>query len=194
MIRHATPHGPLTEPERADGIVRDHVLNDKTTRKDARIEAGPMTEERMILPALSPLPHRWEPVLWSDTYVIGVPLLDDDHQHLFNIYNALVAAVNRRDNDSRVQNLMHELFDYTDVHFEHEEDLMRRFDYPEYLRHRQEHESFITQLHDVNNHLEVGGMMGAFVLDFLGDWFVEHIRSTDMALGTFLRENGKVAA
>lgn len=132
--------------------------------------------------------QRWELAAWQDSYSVSNEAIDGDHRRLFELYNELVAAVNRGDADTLIQDVLSELLDYTDYHFDREEAIMRQSSYPEYAAHKAVHDSFVQQLHDVNNHMDAGGEMGAFVLEFLGGWLTGHILGTDMKLGLFLQE------
>ncbi len=133
---------------------------------------------------------RWETVAWQDGFGVGHPVIDDDHRRLFELFNEFVTAVNQYRADSEIQDVLAELLDYTDTHFDREETLMRQHGYPGYDSHKALHDSFIRQLHDVNSALDAGGEKGAFVLGFLAKWLSGHILGVDKTLGAYLREHG----
>ncbi|WP_051341082.1 bacteriohemerythrin [Azospirillum halopraeferens] len=137
---------------------------------------------------------RWDGVTWQDSYGVGHGGIDADHRRLFELFNAFVDAVNENRGDAEIEGVLVELLAYCDTHFDREERLMREYGYPDYAAHKAMHDSFVRQLHDVNNALDAGGEQGAFVLGFLGKWLSGHILGVDMKLGAWLGGRGAGAA
>ena len=135
---------------------------------------------------------RWEMMAWQDGFEVGHAVIDADHQRLFELFNQLLTAVNECRADSEIRGALAELLDYTDVHFDREEALMRRHGYPGCDAHKALHDSFVRQLRDVNNALDAGGGKGGFVLGFLAKWLSGHILGVDKQVGAYLRERGVV--
>ncbi|NUB08500.1 bacteriohemerythrin [Azospirillum sp. Vi22] len=133
---------------------------------------------------------RWQTMAWQDGFGVGNAVIDADHKRLFELFNEFVTAVNEFRADSEIQDVLRELLDYTDTHFDREETLMREHGYPDYTAHKALHDSFVRQLHDVNSALDAGGEKGAFVLGFLAKWLSGHILGVDTKLGAYLRERG----
>ncbi|WP_448207537.1 bacteriohemerythrin [Azospirillum sp. sgz302134] len=131
---------------------------------------------------------RWETVTWQDAFGVGHTVIDADHKRLFELFNEFATAVNDNRADSEIQSVLAELLDYTDTHFDREERLMREHAYPDLAMHKTMHDTFVRQLHDVNNALDAGGEKGAFVLSFLAKWLSGHILGVDKKLGAFLKE------
>ncbi|HYG88651.1 MAG TPA: bacteriohemerythrin [Azospirillum sp.] len=136
---------------------------------------------------------RWDTLAWQDGFGVGHAGIDADHRRLFELFNELVAAVHANRADSEIGIVLAELLDYTDRHFDREERLMREHAYPDFAVHKIVHDTFVRQIHDVNNALDAGGEQGAYVLGFLGKWLSGHILAVDRKLGAFLRERGVVA-
>lgn len=136
---------------------------------------------------------RWDTVTWEDGYGVGHDGIDGDHRRLFELFNEFVTAVNDNRTDSDIENVLIELLEYCDNHFDREEKLMREFAYPEYEAHKAMHDAFVRQVHDVNNALDSGGEQGAYVLGFLGKWLSGHILGVDKKLGAYLRDRSPSA-
>lgn len=73
------------------------------------------------------------------------------------------------------------LVDYTVTHFRAEEELMRRYKFPDYEAHCQIHKAFIDQVSTFVGKLKSGERMAAAadVFKFLKDWLVNHIEKQD---------------
>ncbi|HYH23033.1 MAG TPA: bacteriohemerythrin [Azospirillum sp.] len=137
---------------------------------------------------------RWGTVAWQDSFGVGHADIDADHRRLFELFNEFVTAVNDNRADSDIESVLVDLLEYTDYHFDREERLMREHGYPDYETHKTMHDTFVRQMHDVNNALDAGGEQGAFVLGFLGKWLSGHILGIDKKLGAYLRDRGVEAA
>lgn len=136
--------------------------------------------------------RRWDLLQWNDAYATGHAEIDREHQYLFRLVNDFNRAVNEDKDQLVIRGLLDELRDYTQYHFQQEEELMRTYDYPEYARHKKAHDKFIQQIDDVANQLEVGGDMAAFLLSFLTKWLGGHILGADQHLSAFLEDCGVV--
>ena len=147
------------------------------------------TPSKTMKPGVADHP-RWDSVTWQDSYGVGHGGIDADHRRLFELFNEFVAAVNDNRADAEIESVLVELLAYCDSHFDREERLMREHGYPDYATHKTMHDTFVRQLHDVNNALDAGGEQGAFVLGFLGKWLSGHILGVDKKLGAWLRERG----
>lgn len=130
---------------------------------------------------------RWEPISWSDEYLLGNRRIDEDHKRLFELYNELAEAANTGKNDVFVQEVLTELLENADRHFDDEERIMEKIGYPELEQHKVSHEKFMQSLYDTNNHLEAGGEMGAYVLEILSEWLLDHMRNDDLQLAQYIR-------
>ena len=81
--------------------------------------------------------------------------------------------------------------DYTKYHFQREEELMAKHDYPLLEAHKAEHERMIAKVGGYISSYEKTGHKALEDLgDFLKDWLVNHINGTDKAYGPFLNERG----
>ena len=79
---------------------------------------------------------------WTPALAIGVPEIDHQHQELFLRIERLVEGVGRG-NAADVERLLEFLGQYVVKHFGAEERWMLRSAYPDYTRHKAEHERFI---------------------------------------------------
>jgi hemerythrin len=128
---------------------------------------------------------------WDATLSVNIDEIDHQHKHLIEMINVLHDSDKRDDRTKIVSEILIKLKNYFIVHFGTEEKYMLMYDYPEALSHKTEHHKFIKEVLDFE--LACYGNYAPYVpmLDFLKDWFSEHIKVTDIKLGNFLAEKIK---
>lgn len=119
---------------------------------------------------------------WNETFSIGEPLLDAQHQELFKIINALPEDGDR----AKVRACVLRLFRYTREHFSAEEDYMRSIRYVGIEEHIRIHEDLIEKLSAIAQE-----PLGATAADlsfkrFVLQWISEHILVCDKAIQKFV--------
>jgi hemerythrin len=112
------------------------------------------------------------------------------HQRLFEIINALYAAIESGETRQAVEQALQSLIDYTRSHFAAEEALMLRGGYPEFPEHKKMHDQLLDKVNEYSLRLNLGeNNLAADVLPFLiGDWLMEHITVTDRKYTPFLAD------
>lgn len=126
---------------------------------------------------------------WNNAYKLGIPMIDRQHEQLFNIYDKLVSMydLEGRAYNEEIQSILHELEDYFKAHFKAEEELLKKSDYPDIEAHILEHESFIRRIDQfVLSYRSDNPSLGTNMLDFLKKWLVTHIMQTDLAYKEFV--------
>lgn len=127
---------------------------------------------------------------WTKDLATGVDEIDDQHKELFKRINRLLDACHQGRGKEEIDDLMRFLSDYVVDHFGTEERLMDRYDYPESLSHRSQHENFKERFSDLREDLLRSGERLVTIIgtnQLLGDWWINHIGKVDKALGAFLR-------
>ena len=130
-------------------------------------------------------------IKWTDSWNIGIDIIDDQHKTLMNLLNRII------DKDVDSKELLIELVNYSGKHFSDEESLMFKKNYPEddFNYHREEHKNFTDLLLDISfeflksrfiNHDE---LLSKFKF-FCFTWFEVHVVNTDKKLGDFLKNIG----
>ncbi len=120
-------------------------------------------------------------IQWSDTYSVGVPILDEDHKKLIDIINRADAAYER---GTTAGGIIGELENYARYHFSREEEMLRSVDYPELNDHVLEHGQFIEWLGAVQKSARMAPDTNFYVAqtarDYLKKWLITHILASDM--------------
>ena len=132
--------------------------------------------------------RKMKPVQWRKNLSIGVQSIDDEHQLLIGVLNQLIGARGAPNQYSLADRMLRDLFAYADYHFEHEEDLMEVYEYPEATAHRALHVGFVERLRQLDKSLTTGTATVDDLARFVMNWFVAHILVIDMQLGQFLSE------
>ena len=126
-------------------------------------------------------------VVWTPDMSVGVESLDQDHRMLIALVNQIALPENKSD-PLAVEFVLDELLGYTAFHFEREEKMIGRVDYPDFIRHRNIHRSMINSVRDLQRRClsAFTPALGDELHHFLGDWLTSHILKEDQAYVPFL--------
>lgn len=121
-----------------------------------------------------------ELIEWSQELSVGIEGIDEQHKVLVRLINELHDAILHRRGSVACRSTLTELVKYTQVHFTDEENFMASFHYPEYKRHKEEHDRLIEHLLDLQKKLDSGKANISFeLLHFLKTWLYGHIAHND---------------
>ena len=132
-------------------------------------------------------------VTLSKDMEVGVVEIDTQHKELVDRLNAMVSMGHDAASKEESQKTLDMLEEYIIKHFADEEDLQRKNKYPEYESHKKLHQSFIDEFEKLKKEFEANGHSLKFTMDLnnsLINWIVKHIKSADVELGKFLKNNG----
>lgn len=120
---------------------------------------------------------------WDEGFSVGVQSFDDQHKKLFDIINRVFTSLKERKNSAGkelVSGALNDMVEYTKVHFEAEEKLMRELGYPEYESHKNEHDHFTLTVTDFKRRYDGGDTtLTAELLASLVTWLDTHLNGTD---------------
>ncbi len=125
---------------------------------------------------------------WTPDLSVGLDEIDDQHRELFRRAGRLLDGL-KKGEPEEIGGLIDFLYEYAVSHFGAEEDFMRRSRYPGYVRHKAEHDRFISDLlalareHDRKG---AGAFMALKVNHWLVEWLNQHVSGTDRELGKHL--------
>ncbi len=123
-------------------------------------------------------------VQWKDEYCVGVQLIDEQHQQLFEIANRIFALLNNQlltDKYDRIVEIIEELKDYTRYHFQSEEEYMTSIGYRKFLSQKVAHNEFLEKMDEIDLSKIDDGQNEYLheILKFVSDWLVFHIIKQD---------------
>ena len=127
---------------------------------------------------------------WRDEYSSNVQEIDRDHRALFQNADRLYASIQSGEGRASLTEILGFLIQYTAEHFDREERLMGKYDYPDKLKHREKHQLLIGQVLGIDKQYRDREIeIDSEFISFLKDWVINHILTEDRKLGPFL--NGK---
>jgi hemerythrin len=128
-------------------------------------------------------------ITWSEDFAVNVREVDEQHQKLFALFNNLFDAMRRGKGKPMLGTVLNELIDYAVYHFNTEETLFRKYDYPGARQHKMEHETFKKKVADFKTAFDKGeSLVTVELLNFLTKWLKNHIMVEDKKFGPFLKD------
>ncbi|KXS49920.1 hemerythrin [Halanaerobium congolense] len=129
-------------------------------------------------------------MIWKDEYKIGVELVDSQHEELFKRLGDFIVTV-RSDQDKEekrkeIEKTLDFMGEYVVTHFNAEEALQKRYNYPDYENHHKIHEDFKAEIAEFKKEYKENDYDEDFVLEFSGrllTWLINHVASTDQDIG-----------
>ena len=117
----------------------------------------------------------------------GISIVDEEHRQLFDTINQAGALLGVEGNlSSEAKSLLLVLKQYTETHFQHEEEYMSEIDDPELPRQKREHQAFKEELEKFPLE-KLDGTDGKQVLkellEYLARWLYHHILGSDIMIG-----------
>lgn len=159
--------------------LRDMISVFKVAVKDAHYDDRSDILEKDI-PDLMP---------WNPKLILGIDEIDNQHKELVSLINRLHKAMKLKKGSQRAQEILKDLTEYTRFHFSHEEELLKKFNYPEKDEHLAIHKSLVDQVVAFKSQFDEGkASLTMDLMDFLTDWLKHHILETDKAYVPFLKE------
>ncbi len=126
---------------------------------------------------------------WTDDLSVGITLFDNDHKQLISLTNRLHDSITVGSQQSVLAPILNELVKYTIFHFGHEEGLMLQYSYPDYEKHKIEHDALVKKVQDFHNQVISGKTsISLSLIGFLKEWLVNHIMKTDMEYKLFFNK------
>ena len=142
------------------------------------------------------------PVVWKPQLSTGNDLIDLDHKYLIALFNSVELALSKPDNLKFLPVFFRQLVDYTREHFEREEKIQMKIQYPYYADHKVEHQNIVEHLEQVYTDIqeiigsgdtgaspqEIHDKLDAEIISLAREWVIDHLVKTDAKMAQFLRK------
>lgn len=128
---------------------------------------------------------------WDDSYLIGIPEIDNQHKKLLSIANELYDASAGSDEEYKLKmsHVLKSLVDYTEYHFTQEEKFMDRYEYPSTCVHKMAHDSFITEVYQhIKKISSENRQDGLLLYSYMVNWVLTHIARADPVWASFVKQ------
>ncbi|MDE6913486.1 MAG: hemerythrin family protein [Lachnospiraceae bacterium] len=127
---------------------------------------------------------RENPCEFTNDYLTGIELIDNEHKELFRIVdqaNRLVKSYDESSSYDKILDILDKLREYTKEHFADEEEYMESIHYEGLEAQKRAHDAFIEKLEniDLSDIDENPQESLQQLLEFLLGWLVNHILHTD---------------
>jgi methyl-accepting chemotaxis protein len=130
-------------------------------------------------------------ITWDPSMAVGVKQIDEQHQQLFAALGRLVDTTTLEKGDAELKKALYFLANYVSTHFSDEEEIQKRYRYPDFHNHHRIHEAFKRGVARLVQKLEEQGASDALLAEVkhtCGDWLVTHIKGQDMKIGAHIRK------
>ena len=126
--------------------------------------------------------------IFEDSLLTGFEAIDEQHRLFLTMLAELGAQIEAGHHRQGVIDAFQGMRLYADGHFAEEEILMQQRGYPELEAHKRLHATFLAMAADLEARLGQGaGLLSVETLEFLGSWFIGHIRNEDQRFAAFAR-------
>jgi hemerythrin len=128
---------------------------------------------------------------WNSDLETNIKKIDDQHKKLVQLINDLFDAMNAGKSKEALGGILHELVEYTKMHFATEESFFKLHHYPDSIKHQKEHNDLATQVLEFQKQFNEGNArVTVQLMNFLKDWITNHILGSDKKYGPFLISKG----
>ena len=128
---------------------------------------------------------------WSDEFATQVHFVDMEHKQLFTLINNLNNDLLQNKGDETLNQVIDELYAYTDYHFSNEEKHFKALEYPLREEHIKLHKAFLKQVLKFKRDFKAGSTsLSGDIVAFLKNWLIEHILVEDKKYADLFKSNG----
>lgn len=129
-------------------------------------------------------------LVWKDSMSVGIAQMDADHRRIADLFGRLHDALTLEDMNTACR-LVGELVSEARGHFEREDAMLRRFDYPRLSTHLHEHDVAVGRLRRLQDVVRKrAGEAALQMLEDLSAFFLNRLFVIDMDYKWFLRDRG----
>lgn len=120
-------------------------------------------------------------IKWRDSYSVNIEQIDKQHERIVKLINEMFEVVRDEETNISLSYQIDKLIEYTQEHFNYEENLLEKAGYEFLDRHKKVHKGLVQEVMDLKELIEknTDGMNSDFY-SFLRSWLMDHILKEDM--------------
>ncbi len=122
---------------------------------------------------------------WESKYKIGIKIIDIQHRKLFDIVNKFLELEDEKCTKEDVRMTLHELNDYTKIHFKEEEEYMASINFGYLKLHKKLHNDIIDSFAEVLRTTAKLGVLKSKIRLIAKRIFVHHVVTEDSKMKLF---------
>lgn len=131
-------------------------------------------------------------LVWKDDYSVGVEILDRQHKQIFDTINTYYNSMLDLCPREMVLKTLKSLQEYTHIHFQEEERLMKLYRYPGFSEQQAAHAHLMRETEDLIGQYYLSTVdLSHDLLRFLKQWWRNHIVAMDRKYTPYLLEPPK---
>ncbi|MFQ3573295.1 MAG: bacteriohemerythrin [Thermodesulfovibrionales bacterium] len=130
---------------------------------------------------------------WGSLFETKIVEIDNQHKKLVELLNHVHDSVQNKKGKDIMNKALTELVNYTKDHFATEEKYMKQYGYPEFEKHKKEHEDLAKRVAEFQQKYSKSSDDPLLVQElsiFLKSWLTNHIVGTDKKYAPFLLSKG----
>jgi hemerythrin len=117
-------------------------------------------------------------IVWKPEYDLGIPIIDEQHRGIVTTINSLFYAMQNKHGENMLKPVIIMVTEYTRIHFEIEENFLRKCGFTDFEKHTEWHNELRQALSNVGKESLWEHDPQKF-LEFLKDWWIDHICKKD---------------
>lgn len=126
-----------------------------------------------------------------DKYSVGISIIDEEHKKLIDIINLAIVSKEQNYNSEKTKEVLNEMDEYKYKQFTIEDTGMLKLNFSEYQLHRNELLNFTDSTIESYKDLTMDNyQIINEILEFLKQWFVDHIQETEKIYINSVNESG----
>jgi hemerythrin len=124
--------------------------------------------------------------IWREEYAVNIEEMDNDHIEMMKVAETLYQLIDTNNQD-KFLNRLKQLVNLAQQHFQKEEELLKKNQYPDYSKHIKKHKRIMQEATDVIQKIQDNRYdIDDDFVNFLKDWILNHILTEDRKYGEYL--------
>lgn len=128
---------------------------------------------------------------WKEKFSVSNKIIDEHHIKLFSLFSNLKKEDGVFLDEHELKTTLMEIKDYTYYHFSYEERLMEMAKYPNLVKHKSYHASFMDKIDEMMRLSKSGEIESTSheLYEILNNWLNDHIMVIDKKYIEYLRDD-----
>ncbi len=126
-------------------------------------------------------------IVWKDEFNLGIPIIDEQHRGIVTTINTYHYFLTVGNAETILAPTLITLDQYAKAHFTTEENILEEIKYPELRDHLRLHNELFEKMTIISNEAEAHKDYN-IVLNFLRQWWMDHIRTEDIKYSIYLKQ------
>lgn len=132
-------------------------------------------------------------IVWDSKFAIGIEIIDQQHMFLIELCSKLNKAILEKNESEEIWRAhmleaLKSCVEYVKVHFSDEENIMKKYNYPNYKEHKSRHDEFTMKVITTSGKFPTMNRTEALrFVRFLYDWILSHVAHEDKQIAVYLQ-------